>query len=165
MTSLETLKGLYRCLNPRLRVPSMRSPVSSAIRFFPFFLALRARCTVGLLARCFRSEIAFPTRLAERRSSRLKLAASLEGRRHALRSPATTFYPCPTYLVEAPESVFAYWRSVEAWYRDDPSLLRYAYAHPELRPVARTSLQRDETVVPLVFSWPAEFTMYTGLAW
>jgi hypothetical protein len=27
-----------------------------------------------------------------------------------------------------------------------------ACAHPELRPAARTSLQRDETVVPLVFS-------------
>ena len=27
-------------------------------------------------------------------------------------------------LADAPESVFAHWRSVEAWYRDGPSLLR-----------------------------------------
>lgn len=51
---------------------------------------------------------------------------------------------------EAPESVFAHWRSVEAWYRDDPSLLRWRRALTrQLCPAARTSLQRDETVVPL----------------
>jgi hypothetical protein len=48
---------------------------------------------------------------------------------------------------EAPESVFAHWRSVEAWYRDDPSLLRRRKRLPGRMPVARTSPRRDETVV------------------
>jgi hypothetical protein len=30
-------------------------------------------------------------------SSRLRLAASLAGRRHAFAMPATTFYPCPAF--------------------------------------------------------------------
>jgi hypothetical protein len=33
-------------------------------------------------------------------------------------------------LAEAPESVFAHWRSVEAWYRDGPSLLRWRLRTP-----------------------------------
>jgi hypothetical protein len=33
-------------------------------------------------------------------------------------------------LAETPESVFAHWRSVEAWYRDGPSLLRWRLRTP-----------------------------------
>ena len=106
--------------------------------FFPSLSAHDVR--LAYMACCFRSEIAFPARLAERLSSRFKLAASLEGRRHALRSPATTFYPCSTFLAEAPESVFAHWRSVEAWYRDDPSLLRW-----RLRPPGTSSGRPDQS--------------------
>jgi hypothetical protein len=43
-------------------------------------------------------------------------------------------------LAEAPESVFAHWRSVEAWYRDDPSLLRW-----RLRPPGTGSGRPDQS--------------------
>lgn len=69
---------------------------------------------------------------------------------------------------EAPDSVFAHWRSVEAWYRDDPSLLRWRFAPTrELRSAARTSLQRDETVVSHGFTCSPQadwdYAVYTFL--
>jgi hypothetical protein len=84
-----------------------------------------------------------------RPSSRFKLAASLAGRRPA-------FAMAGDYLL----SVSAYWPRHLSLYSPtgDPSkpgtgtaLLFYggACAHPELRPAARTSPRRDETVVPL----------------
>lgn len=66
---------------------------------------------------------------------------------------------------EAPESVFAHWRSVEAWYRNDPSLRRWRLtAHPELRSVARTSPRRDETVVALCFLFFCDLHLPMGSA-
>ena len=87
-----------------------------------------------------------------RLSSRFKLAASLAGRRPAVAMAGD-------YLL----SVSADWPMHLSLYSPtgDPSkpgtgtaLLFYggARAHPELRPAARTSLQRDETVVPLGLS-------------
>ena len=84
-----------------------------------------------------------------RSSSRFKLAASLAGRRPALAMAGD-------YLL----SVSAYRPMHLSLYSPtgDPSkpgtgtaLLFYggACAHPELRPAARTSPRRDETVVPL----------------
>ena len=51
---------------------------------------------------------------------------------------------------EAPQSVFAHWRSAEAWYRDDPSDTRRSHDPPVLFSAARTSPRRDVTVVSLV---------------
>jgi hypothetical protein len=56
---------------------------------------------------------------------------------------------------EAPESVFAHWRSVEAWYRDGPSFTRWRYSPPGPMPAARTSPRRDETVVSPQILLPA----------
>jgi len=51
---------------------------------------------------------------------------------------------------EAPQSVFAHWRSAEAWYRDDPSVTRLPLGKPVYVSIARTSPRRDVTVVSLV---------------
>jgi hypothetical protein len=51
---------------------------------------------------------------------------------------------------EAPQAVFAHWRSAEAWYRDDPSVTRLPRGKPVYVSIARTSPRRDVTVVPLV---------------
>ncbi len=50
---------------------------------------------------------------------------------------------------EAPQSVFAHWRSAEAWYRDDPSVTRRPLGQPVYVSIARTSPRRDVTVVSL----------------
>src|SRR6266446_6356313 len=51
---------------------------------------------------------------------------------------------------EAPQSVFAHWRSAEAWYRDDPSVPRLPLGKPvSTFSAARTSPRRDVTVVSL----------------
>ena len=53
---------------------------------------------------------------------------------------------------EAPQSVFAHWRSAEAWYRDDPSVPRRPLGQPGYISAARTSPRRDVAVVSLVFA-------------
>src|SRR5258707_9888021 len=55
---------------------------------------------------------------------------------------------------EAPQSVFAHWRSAEAWYRDDPSVTRRPFGKPVFTSAARTSPRRDVTVVSLCFAFP-----------
>ena len=54
---------------------------------------------------------------------------------------------------EAPQSVFAHWRSAEAWYRDDLSDTRWPCGLPGTVTVARTSPRRDVAVVSLLFHW------------
>ena len=48
---------------------------------------------------------------------------------------------------EAPQAVFAHWRSAEAWYRDDPSVPRWPHGLPVYVTIARTSPRRDVAVV------------------
>jgi hypothetical protein len=57
---------------------------------------------------------------------------------------------------EAPESVFAHWRSVEAWYRDDPSLLRWrlrTHQEPTSDRPDQSSTRRNRrfTLIAMVF--------------
>ncbi len=70
--------------------------------------------------------------------------------------PATDFYTCRLTSLpmrtagRTPQSVFAHWRSAEAWYRDDPSVTRRRVSTPVSASIARTSPRRDVTVVSLV---------------
>jgi hypothetical protein len=66
-------------------------------------------------------------------SSRFKLAASLSGRRLASAMAGDRLLSVSAFWTDTPESVFARWRSVEAWCRDDPSLLRWCVRHLEKR--------------------------------
>jgi hypothetical protein len=112
----------------QLGVPSMRPLVSSASCVFVFPCWFARTEHVGPARGHFLGSV-FSHVLVERCSSRFRLAAPLAGRRLAFgdgrRRPSIRV----GLRAEAPESVFAHWRSVEAWYRDDPSLLRWRLAH------------------------------------
>ena len=87
----------------------------------------------------------------------------LQKSRHARLGPALACDACDRLLyvsahssaqcgqqAEAPQSVFAHWRSAEAWYRDDPSVTRRPFGKPVFTSAARTSPRRDVTVVSRV---------------
>ena len=59
--------------------------------------------------------------------------------------------PLAAEQAETPQSVFAHWRSAEAWYRDAPSDPRRPCSQPGTLSVARTSHRRDVVVVSPLF--------------
>ncbi len=155
----------------QIRAPSMRSPVSSANQFFLFLLSERARCTVGSLARSFASSFRFHlvggTSLVAASNWRLhwRDAGTLYDHR---RLPSIRVRPLwPKHL----SLLFAHWRSAEAWYRDDPSLLRYfmhtrSYAVRSPGPQSSTRRNRRSTRILLHLLGSALHSrVYTGLAW
>jgi hypothetical protein len=67
---------------------------------------------------------------------------------------------------EAPQAVFAHWRSAEAWYRDDPSVPRRPRGTPACISIARTSPRRDVPVVaPVSLYRPPVPGCYSKFAW
>src|ERR1700730_16199306 len=123
----------------------MKVPVSSpnCLFFFPRWFARTLDAWLPSLVFCCALVSPLLPSLREPCLSRFQLAASRAGRRLATAMPATTFYPCRPARADAPESVFAHWRSGEAWYRTTLLFFGGANAHPDACPAVRTSLPRD----------------------
>jgi hypothetical protein len=100
--------------------------------FFFFLVGSRAPCTSGLRATFF--AIGFRFWLMTSLSEPFFVALQTGGFTVGTPARSGDGRRLPSIRVglpaDAPESVFAHWRSVEAWYRDGPSLLRWRLRTP-----------------------------------
>ena len=115
--------------------PSTFGRQSSCLQNAPYSFAYVWQLFLALLC-----VLVFPGETTYRRASRL--AASIRSRSTPAMAHGPPAMACDDLLyvsahisplaaeqAETPQSVFAHWRSAEAWYRDDPSLLRWPCGH------------------------------------